>query len=269
MATRSARSDEVRDFSIGRVFERASAAVMHNPVVTLSAALLLGAIPTLLLTLLFSEVLGGNGQNASANMSLGLAATGIVTWLAMMAVGVLVQAALTRATVAESEGRRAGFGESMMAGLPVLLPLIGLILLWTIGVALGMMLLIVPGIILLLMWSVAIPAMVEERQGVFAAFARSRALTSGSRWKILGVLVILIAAYLLLVGVLGIAGISSIDISGTATEAEDVSVVAMLGNLISSMLFSLVWGTVQAAIYVELRDAKESGNADSLHEVFA
>ena len=58
-----------------------------------------------------------------------------------------------------------------IAGVHVVLPLVGLILLWSIGIGLGMLLLIIPGIILLLMWSVAIPSLVEERQGVFAAFA--------------------------------------------------------------------------------------------------
>jgi hypothetical protein len=270
MSTRSAGSEDLRDFSIGRVFGRASATVARNPLVTLSASLLLGAIPSVLLSLLLIEIMSGGAQNASTDVAIGLGVTGLLTWLAMMAVGVLVQAALTRATVAESEGRTASLRQSFMAGFPVLLPLIGLIMLWTIGVAFGMILLLVPGIILLLMWSVAIPALIEERRGIFAAFSRSRDLTRGSRWKILGVAVILLVSYMLLAGVLGIAGLSSIDLGATAVAtSKDVSVGAMAGDLISSTIFSLVWGTVQAAIYVELRDAKSGSSVHSLQEVFA
>ena len=270
MATVTARSGDMRDFSIGRVFARASATVAHNPLVTLSMALLLGAVPVLVISLLMRGALEGNIGGASVDMSIGLAMTGILTWMAMMAVGVLVQAALTRATVADSEGRRATFGECVMAGVYVMLPMIGLILLWTLGIALGMMLLFIPGIILLLMWSVAIPSLVEERQGVFAAFARSRMLTKGERWKILGVLAILVVAYILLSVVLNIIGVASMDLPGSAAEAPgDLSVAVILGSLIPSTMLNLVWGTIQPAMYVELRDAKEGGSVDSLHEVFA
>ena len=120
------------------------------------------------------------------------------------------------------------------------------------------------------MWSVAVPALVEERQGVFAAFARSRMLTSGNRWKILGVLVILMVVYILVASVLGFAGMSAMDMTGTTTEtAANLSVASTLSSLAMSTVFSLVWGTIQAAMYVELRDAKESGSVESLNEVFA
>ena len=46
----------------------------------------------------------------------------------------------------------------------VIIPLIGLSILVAIGVVLGFVFLIVPGVILYLTWSVAAPALVEERR---------------------------------------------------------------------------------------------------------
>ena len=91
-----------------------------------------------------------------------------------MIISALVQGALTRATVSAIEGRRASFGESLGTGVRVILPLIGLSLLWAFGVGIGFIFLIVPGVILLLMWAVCIPALVIERQGVFARLRTQR-----------------------------------------------------------------------------------------------
>src|SRR3546814_7670999 len=98
-----------------------------------------------------------------------------------MVVYSLVQGALVRATIAHTEGRRASFGESAAAWLVVALPLSGLSILAAIGIWLGLILLIVPGIMLFCMWAVVAPALVEERTGVFGVFGRSRELTKIGR----------------------------------------------------------------------------------------
>ena len=76
--------------------------------------------------------------------------------------------------------------EHSVAGLlrsvePVLLPLMAVSVLFAIGLTIGFVLLIIPGLILLVMWSVVAPVTVLERPGVFAAFGRSRALRSRQR----------------------------------------------------------------------------------------
>jgi hypothetical protein len=270
MATAALNIDYSRGFSVGRVFARALGAIGRNPLVTVGIAFLLGGLPSLGFNLLMRNSLAGNPKSPSAEMVLGIGVTVIFAWLVSMAIGVIVQAALTRATVADSDGRRAGMGECVMAGVRVLLPLFGLFLLWALGVGLGMLLLIIPGVILLLMWSVSVPSLVEERQGVFASFARSRALTKGERWKILGVLIVLVVSFWLLSVVLGVAGVSSIKYSGQAGAAPaNLTNTVMLLSLIPSTLFSLAWGTIQAALYVELRNAKDGGSVDHLQDVFA
>ena len=88
---------------------------------------------------------------------------------------------------------------------PVLLPLMAVSVLFAIGLTIGFVLLIIPGLILLVMWSVVAPVTVLERPGVFAAFGRSRELVRGNGWNVFGVIAIVALAVLIisvLVGVL-------------------------------------------------------------------
>ena len=59
---------------------------------------------------------------------------------------------------------------------PVFWPLVGASILAGIGIGIGFILLIIPGLILLVIWAVVAPVIVIERPGVFAAFGRSREL---------------------------------------------------------------------------------------------
>lgn len=78
------------------------------------------------------------------------------------------------------DGRRdSSIGDLVNAASPVILPLFLAGLLAGLGIALGLILLIVPGLILLTIWSVIAPVIVLERTGVMAAFGRSRELVRG------------------------------------------------------------------------------------------
>lgn len=256
-----------RRMSVGRVFERAFSTIAHNPVVVLGLALVLGAIPGLIMTYLFSSfAVGAVRPGMSANTMAALTFIGLVSWAISLMISAIVQGALTRATVAESEGKKASFGESLSAGFRVFLPLIGVGFLFAVGVALGMILLIVPGVILLLMWSVAAPAVVVERDGVFQAFRRSRQLTSGARWKILGVFLVLVVLYWLLSIVLGLVGLK---MYGAANAATGFTTANLIGSVVLGTIFNVLWGTIQPSLYVELRHWKEGDSVQALADVFS
>src|SRR3954451_20451992 len=89
------------------------------------------------------------------------------------------------------DGRRDhGMGELFRSVTPVLLPLVALAIVAGIGIAVGFVLIIVPGLILLTIWSVAAPVMVIEHPGVFAALGRSRDLVRGYGWPVFGTLIL-------------------------------------------------------------------------------
>ena len=101
-------------------------------------------------------------------------------------VGQIVSATLVYGSMQALRGRRVTVGECLSQGLKRLGAALGVAILSGIGIALGMILLFVPGLILATMWAVAIPVAVVEERGVTASLSRSQELTSGRRWRVFG-----------------------------------------------------------------------------------
>lgn len=225
-------------------------------------ALVVGAVPGVMLTYAATLV------PAEQLDDLGPAFWGFLAWVlfAPMVVSSLTQAFLTRAAVAESEGRRASLAECVLAAISVLLPLVGLSILYALAMTIGFMLLIVPGVIVMLAWSVAAPALIEERAGISRAIRRSIELTRDSRGKILGLM--------LLVGVAAVLANGAVELIAGGTDETDPA--AIFGNPVYLLLSTLVGtivslfsGTTQAALYVELRELKDGPASDRLEQIFA
>jgi hypothetical protein len=58
------------------------------------------------------------------------------------------------------------------------------------GVAVGLVLFIIPGLVLLTFWLLIVPVIMLEGRGVLGSFGRSRELVSGYAWKVFGVIAI-------------------------------------------------------------------------------
>src|SRR6185295_3094536 len=160
---------------VGRVLGRGFEALKANAIPFLLAALLLSGVPAFL------------GQYLPFADS-GLEDPGFVLtpneWGALLAstfgaiLGyALLQGVLVRSTILHLSGRAPDLEGSAMVALRLLLPIIGLSICVGFLALVGFMLLIVPGIMIYCAFSVAVPALVEERAGVFASMSRSRDLT--------------------------------------------------------------------------------------------
>lgn len=248
--------------SIGRILERSLATIRHNPLVTLGIAFLFGALPTLLLQSAFGTLVIPGADVPG----LTVAAAGLAMMAFSFVIASISQAALTRAILAEAEGSRARFGETLAAALSVLLPLIGLSLLIGIAVMIGLMFLIVPGVILYLMWAVAVPALVAERRGIMGSLGRSRDLTRGARWKIFGLFLVLVAVYWMISAAFGALAWDSYD--WTTPMAQQPAGMIILEAAVGTVT-TVVWATVQASLYVELRNCKDGPDTRNLEEVFS
>src|SRR4029078_705021 len=103
------------------------------------------------------------------------------------------------------DGRRDEELSSLFAGVgPVFWQLLAVAILAGIGIAIGLVLLIIPGLILITIWAVVAPVVMLEKPGVFAAFGRSRELVHGHGWNVFGTLIV---AWLISIGVGLVAGI--------------------------------------------------------------
>lgn len=90
------------------------------------------------------------------------------------------------------DGRRdQTVGDLFSAASPFILPLIGFGILFGVGVAIGFIFIIVPGLILLTFWSVGAPAIVVEGIGPIDAFGRSWRLVRGQAWSVFGALLLI------------------------------------------------------------------------------
>lgn len=87
-------------------------------------------------------------------------------------------------------GHRITFSEAWEDLRPRLLPLLGLTVLVTAAVLLGLVALVIPGIFLYVLLSLATPALILERSGIGQSMGRSRLLVLGSWWRVFGVLIV-------------------------------------------------------------------------------
>ena len=89
------------------------------------------------------------------------------------------------------DGRRDdSVGDLFRSAAGVIGSLIGNGILKGIAVAIGLVLLIAPGLFLLTIWAVTGPVIVVERRGAIEAFGRSRELVKGDGWPVFAVVVI-------------------------------------------------------------------------------
>ena len=130
-----------------------------------------------LVTLVLSSTLGWVGAIVSAVVSL----VGVF-WL---------QGALVEAVADVRDGRAdLSIGETFARVRPRLGTLLVVGLLAALGIAVGLVLLVVPGLVLATWWSVVVPVIMLERADVMQAFGRSRQLVRGNGWSVFGVLVL-------------------------------------------------------------------------------
>jgi len=117
-----------------------------------------------------------------------------------------VQGALVRAVEDIRDGRAdMSLGETYERVRPQLPAIIVGGLLAGLGIAFGLVLLIVPGLILLTWWIVIIPVIVLEERSAGEAFSRSRQLVRGHAWRVFGVIVLtilLVIAFNIVLGIL-------------------------------------------------------------------
>src|SRR5260370_33057880 len=100
-----------------------------------------------------------------------------------------VQAALDKEEQADRDGRAdLSLSETVSAVTPYIWAVAGASILAGIAITIGLILIIVPGLYLITMWSVIIPAIALDRSGALPSFGRSREPFPGLGCAVLGTL---------------------------------------------------------------------------------
>lgn len=260
MASAASLSD--RRMSIGRVFNRAFAALGANAVTMFGIAFLFSALPIALLNL--SQAGSGPTRDYITNASV---MGGI--YLASFVLTQLAQGGLVRATIAHSDHRTVSFGACVATGARYALPLLALGILLGLGLMLGFAFFIVPGILLYLAWAVAVPALVIERTGIFEAFGRSRFLTRGARWNVFGIGLVMLVLYYVLIAAVGIVTVAVTGLPATGAGVAAFGTLSSVLTALSTTVSTAVVAAIQTSLYVELRDWKDGPQVDQLSDIFA
>jgi hypothetical protein len=142
------------------------------------------------------------------------------------------------------DGRRDhSAGELLRAATPVLgqLILVGIVV--GVGIVIGFVLIIIPGLILITIWSVAAPVVVLERPGVFASLSRSRELVRGNGWQVFGVIFVLFFLVLIVSAAIEVAA----DSAGTGAGIVARVIVGILTGPISALAAAVLYFDLRAA----------------------
>jgi hypothetical protein len=159
-------------------------------------------------------------------------------------------------------GRPLDFAEVWQELRPRLLPLLGLTVVYTLMVVIGLLACVLPGIWLAVVFGLAAPALVFERCGVGQAFTRSRALVKGSWWRVFGIL-LLSTAITFLIGLIlglpfGFAG-AAVDGGLESTDAPSLARLSLegVGAIVSGIIAYPFSAGVGALLYLDQRMRRE------------
>jgi hypothetical protein len=154
------------------------------------------------------------------------------------ALGVLYQGIVVELVQDIQDGRRDhSIGDLIRSVEPVFWPLVAVSILFGLALAIGFILLIIPGLILMVIWSVVAPVTVLERPGVGAAFGRSRELVRGNGWQVFGVIVIVFLAVAVLSLAAGLAAASLGSLGRALVQWAVNSALAPITALSASVLY--------------------------------
>lgn len=172
--------------------------------------------------------------------------------LAQVLAAVFLSAAVARIAIDHASGRRVEVVAAIQTGIRHAPLIFVMSILMMIVMYLGLALLIVPGLYVMGMWWLVIPAVVDEKAG-FGALGRSFDLTEGYRWPMVG----LILLYLLISIIAG--AISAVPGMMFGALGPTGAILTMaIDAVVNAFLYAL--GIVTAVLaFNRLRQIKEGG----------
>ena len=242
-----------RQFSVGRVFRDAFGLYgerLGRLLATAAVVFLAGLAGTAMVTFIGAG-LGSLVGLQIVGVGLGLA-FGVALFLAANAAynGFVIK-------LAECQHRRvepAPIMETLKALGPRIWPMIWIQLVVAVLVICGLILFVIPGIWLLVIWSVVLPVIVLEGRG-FDSLGHSRELVRGNGWSVFGVGVIYVSAAIV------------INVLQSVLQAALGQAVAGVFSIATSILLLPAGAILSSFVYFELVRDSGAGEGDQLPAV--
>jgi len=137
-------------------------------------------------------------------------------------------------------------------------PIIGVYILSMILTFIGFLFLIIPGLIVLLTLYLAVPAKLAENIGIIDALKRSRELTNGNRWGILGTLLLPLIPIMIISFVITSIMLAGIQDTGDLFSINPIYLIfnAAFGSL-TAVYFIVVMGVIYQQIVAERKTLED------------
>ena len=209
--------------NVGAVFSQALATLQSKPLFFVFTGLMVGV----------ASLVGDDGGGP-------LVLIGILLTLVVGAVAQILTVRATTGPLGVDAG--AEFVPAVQAALPKFVPVFLTSLLVQVLVSLGMFFLIVPGVFLAVMLLVSTIACILEDRSPVEALKRSRELTRGNRWRVLG-LVLILALLVIGTGLL------------VAIPTAAAGIVPGIGALVGRVLASAAEGLLGVFVAIILTHA--------------
>ncbi|MEA2319892.1 MAG: hypothetical protein QOD44_4081 [Solirubrobacteraceae bacterium] len=252
-------SPQLRPLSVGEVLD-ASFKIVRQSFGTLAGCVLVVALPLNVVNTLITASTSDNafnldtstGTGADSNISTGTELAGfLLTTTLSVVLMTLATAACFRAVSGVYLGEQPTVSSSLSFAATRLLPVIGLSILYFLGLIPAFIALVIPFIWLAVAWSVSFPALLSEGIGPVAALGRSFRLVKGRWWATFGALIVMYVLVAVISGILG-ALLGAALIAAVDNEAV-AAVLYTIINTLSSLITLPLMAAVLTVIYFDLR----------------
>jgi hypothetical protein len=243
------------DFRMGSVIVR-SALILRHHLPTFLIVSLIANLPILLfVSPEVADAVGFEAFSDPPRATFSILLWAVFVFVAMAVVGNFAQGVLIHRAFQDIRIRGAGsLIESLNVSLRQFWPLIGLAFV-ALLVVVGL-LLIVPGVFLATIWFVALPVCIVEQLGISKSLRRSLELTGGHRWKLFGLMLLLLIP-------------SMVDwLVVYWLNAVEMPVASTVGELLCNTVSTAFTAAALIVTYHDLRVVKEGADFEHVAVVF-
>jgi hypothetical protein len=201
-----------------------------------------------------------SSQASPTNGALGVNLTVALLGALVVVIGI---ALCFKAAAAAYGGTRVSWRSSVTFALPRLGPVLWVAIIGGLGVAAGLIALVVPGIWLAIGWSVSIPALLFEGLGPARALGRSFELVRGRWWATFGTLLVAWVIASIASGLIQ-SGFDALMSTSLGDHVLPAAVLDALGGVVAGAVVLPIQAIAVAMIYFDLRARKERLDLDEL-----
>ena len=267
----------LRPLGLSDILDGSFTAIRRNPKVMLGLSAAVASVQVVLVALVevvaYAQlgritVTSNSGATTQTNLGplLGTEMVQLVTVFVSALLGAFLTGMLTIAITQDVLGVLLDVRQIWQRVQGRLWRLVGLSLLTTLLEFLGLVLCLAPGIWLWGIWAVAVPAMMVERTTVRGALRRSRALVTGTFWRVWGIRALgwitatvigaIIAVPFLIAGFVVSGNVFSATASSGHLPAAFL-ILSAIGSAVSATFTAPVRAGIDALLYVDLRMRRE------------